>query len=169
MKGETDETDEADEKEREERDADEQAEPETDQDEEADAERSDTASESGSSESAKQKPWEAPEKPLFAQGWPANADLDALLAAFERGNYAYVRAEAPKVAERASDPAVKAAALDLRRRIDPAPLAGILIFVAVGLLVVLAGHYLGKHNPGAPPTVAPASTNAPLEPAPSNR
>lgn len=105
-----------------------------------------------------------PEKPLFAQGWPVTPELDRLLAAFERGNYDYVRTEAPKVAKQAEDPAVRAAALDLRRRIDPAPLAGILIFVAVGLLVVLAGHYLGKHNPGAPPTVAPASTNAPLQP-----
>lgn len=105
-----------------------------------------------------------PERPLFTQSWPADAELDLLLTAFGRGNYAYVREHAPKVAERATDPAVKAAALDLRKRIDPAPLAGILIFVAVGLLVVLAGHYLGKHNPGAPPTVTPASTNAPLQP-----
>lgn len=109
------------------------------------------------------------EKPLFAQGWPASPELDRLLLAFERGNYAYVRSEAPRVAERASDPAVKAAAVDLRRRIDPAPLAGILVIIAIGLLVVLAAHYLGKHNPGAPPTVAPASTNAPLQPPASNR
>ncbi len=110
-----------------------------------------------------------PERPLFAADWPRSPYLDRLLVAFERGNYAYVRSEAPRVAERASDPAVKTAALELRRRIDPAPLAGFLVIIAIGLLVVLAGHYLGKHNPGAPPTVAPASTNAPLQPPASNR
>lgn len=140
-----------------ERDADDR--PEADTSAEADAETEEAPGEA---------PTE-PERPLFARDWPASPDLDRLLDAFERGNYAYVRAEAPRVAERASDPAVKAAALDLRKRIDPAPLAGILIFVAIGLLVVLAGHYLGKHNPGAAPAAPPASTNAPLQPPPTSR
>jgi hypothetical protein len=150
----------------------------TDAAEEADDEPRESASDadaSGETEAAAEAPTEPavdpdePERPLFAQGWPASPELDRLLAAFERGNYAFVRSEAPKVAASANDAAVKAAALDLRRRIDPAPLAGILVIIAMGLLVVLAGHYLGKHNPGAPPTVAPASTNAPLQPPSSNR
>jgi hypothetical protein len=148
----------------------ESVEPETDPEDAAEPEAA--ASEDDGADKpadASPDPASSPERPLFAQGWPANPELDRLLDAFERGNYAYVRREAPKVAASASDPDVKGAALDLRKRIDPAPLAGILIFVAVGLLVVLAGHYLGKHNPGAPPTVAPASTNAPLQPAPTNR
>jgi hypothetical protein len=105
-----------------------------------------------------------PERPLFTEGWPVSADLDRLLAAFERGNYAFVREEAPKVAARTKNAKVKAAALDLRRRIDPAPLSGILILVGIGILVVLAGHYLGKHNPGAPPAAPTQSPNQPLQP-----
>jgi len=41
---------------------------------------------------------------------------------------------------------VKAAALELRRRIEPDPLAMILILLAVALLVVLASFYwMHKH------------------------
>jgi len=105
-----------------------------------------------------------PDRPAFTEGWPASADLERLLSAFERGNYAFVREEAPKVAAQTKNKQVKAAALDLRRRIDPAPLSGILILVGIGILVVLSGHYLGKHNPGAPPAAPAQSTNQPLEP-----
>lgn len=91
----------------------------------------------------------AREVPAFARSWPADPALDALLSAFERGNYAHVRAEAPKLAERTEDPAVRAAARELRRRIDPDPVASVLLLVAIALLVVLASHYLG-HRPDKP-------------------
>lgn len=86
----------------------------------------------------------------FARGWPEDAELRPLVEAFSRGNYAYVRANAAGVAERASDPKVRAAARDLRRRIDPDPIAGILVLVAIGLLVMLASHYLGHRQESQP-------------------
>lgn len=90
--------------------------------------------------------------PPFARDWPRDPELTRLLDAFNRGNYAYVREAAPKLAEKASDPAVRDAAKSLRRRIDPDPIAGILLLLAVALLVVLASHYLG-HRPDKPPPV----------------
>ena len=101
---------------------------------------------------AKAKPHAAagePDVPAFAKGWPNDPALQALLEAFAKGNYAQVRAEAPKLAEQTQDPAVRAAAKDLRRRIDPDPVSSILLLLAVALLVVLASHYLG-HRPDKP-------------------
>ncbi|MFO0550397.1 MAG: hypothetical protein U0271_18525 [Polyangiaceae bacterium] len=95
----------------------------------------------------------------FTVDWPHDAELDRLVRAFERGNYAYVREHASRVAESTQDPKVRAAALDLRRRIDPAPPAAILLFTALGLLLVIGGYYLSHASDGA-------STKAPA-PAPS--
>lgn len=88
----------------------------------------------------------------FARGWPADPELIELMKAFDRGDYAFVRSHAPKLAERTKDERVKAAALEVRRRIDPDPVSGILVLVAMGLLIVLAAHYLGHRQPeDAPP------------------
>lgn len=87
--------------------------------------------------------------PPFARAYPADPELSVLVDAFTRGNYAFVRTEAPKLAARAQAPAVRAAAADLRRRIAPDPLAGLLLLVGIALLVVLASHYLG-HRPETP-------------------
>ncbi len=86
----------------------------------------------------------------FARSWPEDPELRRLVEAFSRGNYAYVRENAPRVTERAADPKVKAAARDLRRRIDPDPIAGVLLLVAIGLLVMLAAHYLGHRQESQP-------------------
>jgi len=77
------------------------------------------------------------DRPAFILDFPVDEALEPLIAAFEAGNYAYVRREAPKVAERAKDPAVRAAALELRRRIDPDPLAIYLVAASALLLVFL--------------------------------
>jgi hypothetical protein len=81
------------------------------------------------------------ERPQFARSFPKDAALDSLVDAFERGDYARVRKEAPELAKSSDDSEVKAAALELRRRIDPDPLALILMFLAVALLAVLASYY----------------------------
>lgn len=77
------------------------------------------------------------ERPEFLTGFPADPELEELSRAFEAGNYALIRKKAPQLAARTSDPAVKAAALELRRRIDPDPVVLKLLAIALGLLVFL--------------------------------
>jgi hypothetical protein len=83
-------------------------------------------------------------RPLFVQAFPADPELDLLVRAFENGNYAHVRREAEALAARASDPEVREAALELRRRIDPDPLLKYFVLVAVALLVFLALYTYSK-------------------------
>lgn len=87
------------------------------------------------------------EAPKFTRSFPRDAALDALVSAFERGDYAFVRAEAPALARRTEDPEVRRAALELRRRIDPDKLSLLLVGFAFALLVVLAIFYwTNKHS-----------------------
>lgn len=83
------------------------------------------------------------ERPTFVHTFPADPELERLVSAFERGDYALVRREAAAVAAAAADPAVRRAARELRRRIDPDPLARYLLFVGVALLVVLVAWTYG--------------------------
>lgn len=91
------------------------------------------------------------DRPFFARAYPRNRSLDELIVAFERGNYAKVRTDARVLADRTKDPAVKGAAEDLLRRIQPDSLSTALIIVGALLLLFLAYSYLG-HPPheGAP-------------------
>jgi hypothetical protein len=84
------------------------------------------------------------ERPRFLLGFPQDPDLQRLSAAFEAGNYALVRAEAEALAERTENPAVRDAALELRRRIDPDPLAKYLLALTAALLLSLA--YFAYHH-----------------------
>ncbi|RYZ04045.1 MAG: hypothetical protein EOO73_25685 [Myxococcales bacterium] len=84
------------------------------------------------------------ERPRFLLGFPPNADLARLAAAFEAGNYALVRAEAEALAERTESPAVRDAALELRRRIEPDPLAKYMLALTAALLLLLA--YWAYHH-----------------------
>jgi hypothetical protein len=83
-------------------------------------------------------------RPLFIQSFPADPELDLLVRAFENGAYAQVRREAPALAARTTDPAVRDAALELRRRIDPDPLLKYLLALAVALLVFLTIYVYSK-------------------------
>ena len=78
------------------------------------------------------------ERPRFLLGFPQDPDLARLAGAFEAGNYALVREQAEALAERAENPAVRDAALELRRRIDPDPLAKYLLALTAALLLFLA-------------------------------
>ncbi|MES1173763.1 MAG: hypothetical protein ABUL62_05490 [Myxococcales bacterium] len=99
-------------------------------------------------------PDEAPEVPLNADGrerprflleFPADPELQRLVRAFEAGNYQLVREGAPTLAERTEDPIVRAAARELRRRIDPDPLMKYLLWVALALFVFVVWHtYQGQ-------------------------
>jgi hypothetical protein len=78
------------------------------------------------------------ERPRFLKAFPEDETLAPLVAAFEAGDYAYVRENAAKVAEAATDERVKRAALELKSRIQPDPLVKGLFAVAVLLFVFLA-------------------------------
>ena len=59
------------------------------------------------------------------------------MAAFEQGNFAQVRALAPELASRTTNPEVRRAALELRRRIDPDPLLIVLLIFSLSLFSFL--------------------------------
>ncbi|MBM4360934.1 MAG: hypothetical protein FJ096_22775 [Deltaproteobacteria bacterium] len=85
-------------------------------------------------------------RPGFARAYPESDELDALLRALDRGDFLTVREQAPALAARTSDEAIRAAALDLRRRLDPSPTALALIALGVALLAFLLQHHL-RHAP----------------------
>jgi hypothetical protein len=85
----------------------------------------------------------ADDRPPFARSYPRDATLDALVKAFEEGNFAAVREGAPALIEGADvDEDVKRAAGDLRRRINPAPTSVYLWALGVCLLAFLYAYYL---------------------------
>jgi hypothetical protein len=89
---------------------------------------------------------EGRERPRFLLEFPPDPELQRLARAFEAGNYHAVREGAPKLAEATEDPIVRAAARELRRRIDPDPLMKYLLWVALGLFVFVVWYtYQGQH------------------------
>jgi len=97
-------------------------------------------------------------RPSFASAFPASQELDALVEAFARGDYARVRAEAPKLERGSEDEGVRAAARTLMERTEPDPLAVKLMLLAGALLVLLMGWWIvhGKAPASASPTTSPA-------------
>ena len=89
---------------------------------------------------------EAVERPAFAAQFPRDVRLDALLTAFQQGNFAKVRTEASRLAEISEDEAVQAAALELRSRIEPSKVATLLWCVGVMLMLALYGFYWSKQH-----------------------
>ncbi len=79
--------------------------------------------------------------PAFARHFPEDPALDALLARFDEGNYAAVREGAAKLAQESDDDEVKRAAKELLSRIEPDPLAKVLVLGAALLLAILSGWY----------------------------
>jgi hypothetical protein len=76
--------------------------------------------------------------PAFARDFPRNDELDALVAAFARGDYRSVRERAPALAANAEDPAVKEAAQLLRARIEPDKTARLFFGLTAALLLFLS-------------------------------
>jgi len=118
-------------------------------------------------ETGKEAPPDEPRRPRFAEGFPRVPELDALVEAFSAGDYARVRREAPKLAERSDDEEVKKAARNLRQRVEADPLAIWLLVLTAALLVGLAGYWVIKAHPhgadeghGAAPPGTSASANA---------
>jgi hypothetical protein len=87
------------------------------------------------------------ERPRFLLELPRDAALEPLIDAFESGNYARVRAEAPALAQSAADPAVRRAAAELLARIEPDPLVKLLLAVAIGLFLFVVVWVYVKQAP----------------------
>jgi hypothetical protein len=92
-----------------------------------------------------------PPRPTFALDFPRNPELDALVAAFEAGNFAEVKAGAGRLASSSVDDVVKRAAETLVARTRPDPLAKLLLLLTAVLLVVLAAFWITHDGPRAPP------------------
>ncbi len=76
--------------------------------------------------------------PSFARGFPRSPELDGLVDAFARGDYAAVRSRAPALERSTEDPAIREAARTLVERTRADPLAVALLAIAALLLSVLA-------------------------------
>jgi hypothetical protein len=98
--------------------------------------------------------------PSFARAFPRSPDLDALVEAFARGDYASVRAHAPALERSSDDPAIQQAARTLVERTRPEPLAVVLLALAVLLLCVLAAWAI-VHGKPPPPSESPPKTESP--------
>lgn len=84
--------------------------------------------------------------PLFARTYPDDPALRSLVQAFVQGNYAKIHAESEALAKRSEDPRIAAAARDLRRRIEPDPLAlWMLGGMALLLLFLVFWFYTHRH------------------------
>jgi hypothetical protein len=77
-------------------------------------------------------------RPTFARSFPRAPELDALVEAFARGDYAHVRAHAPALERSTDDPAVRGAARTLRERTRPDPIGIILLAATAVLFLILA-------------------------------
>lgn len=86
------------------------------------------------------------ERPRFLLRFPEDPLLEPLITAFEVGDYARVRAEAPQLIERTDRSDVKRAAEELLRRIEPDPLVKFLLGAAVALFVAVVAYVYYAHG-----------------------
>ncbi|HEY8945655.1 MAG TPA: hypothetical protein VIM73_15405 [Polyangiaceae bacterium] len=86
------------------------------------------------------------ERPRFLLKFPQDPELETLIAAFEAGDYARVRARATALAERTESADVKRAAEELLRRIEPDPLVKFLLLVAIGTFVAIVAYIYYAHG-----------------------
>ena len=89
---------------------------------------------------------EGRERPGFLLAFPEDPELQRLVRAFEAGNYEAVRLGAPRLAESTESAKVRAAARELRRRIDPDPLMKYLLAVAVALFAFVVWYTYQNHS-----------------------
>ncbi len=79
--------------------------------------------------------------PAFALSFPDDPALHALVAAFEQGDYARVRRDAPALVQQTNSAEVRKAARELVKRLEPDPIAVYLLAGAALLLAFLAFWY----------------------------
>jgi hypothetical protein len=82
--------------------------------------------------------------PSFAKDFPSDPLLDALVAAFDAGDFGRVRREGPRLALASPKEDVRVAALELVRRTSPDPLSIVFFALAALLLVLLSGYWIWK-------------------------
>ena len=82
-------------------------------------------------------------RPSFAREFPRSPELDALVDAFARGDYAHVRSVAQSLDGHA-DPAVREAVRTLVQRTKPDPVVITLLAIAAATFAVLAAWSMGK-------------------------
>lgn len=86
------------------------------------------------------------ERPAFLLRFPADPELERLIAAFESGNYRRVREEAPRLLANSARADVRAAAEELLRRIEPDPLMKVLLAAAIALFFAVVGYVYYAHG-----------------------
>jgi hypothetical protein len=85
-------------------------------------------------------------RPTFARDIPRMPELDAMVDAFAKGDYASVRALAPALAS-APDPAIAKAARTLLDRTRPDRAVMALMVLTAVLLVVVASWWIAHGHP----------------------
>jgi|SRR5271166_2413338 len=88
-------------------------------------------------------------RPSFSEEFPRTPDLEAVVAAFARGDYASVRAQAIRLEQASPDPTVRKAARVLLDRTRPDPLA-VGLLITAGLLLAAMSTWWILH--GRPPS-----------------
>jgi hypothetical protein len=86
-------------------------------------------------------------RPRFAEGFPRDPDLDALVQSFARGDFGSVRREAARVIEGGTSPEVRAAASELLSRTEPDPLSRVFFLLTAGLLAFLSVYWWWHAHP----------------------
>jgi hypothetical protein len=76
--------------------------------------------------------------PAFARAFPEDPALTALVDAFSRGDYAFVRQGTLELEQRAGQDEIRHAARLLRARTRPAPASAALIGLSALLLILLS-------------------------------
>jgi hypothetical protein len=87
--------------------------------------------------------------PAFARSFPEDAALQALVAAFEQGDYARVRREAPALVQQTDSAEVRKAARELLKRLEPDPIA-VYLLAGAGLLLAFLALWYWAHPHVAP-------------------
>jgi hypothetical protein len=100
----------------------------------------------------------------FAEAFPEGVpELDALVAAFAEGDYRRVREEAPKLAAKSDDEAVRRAAEVLVQRTRPEPAIVWLVGLTAALLVFLSLWWIVHAHAPPQPSSPPANAAPPVE------
>jgi len=89
----------------------------------------------------------AERRPPFAQEFPRDPALDALVDAFARGDYERVRSGALELVRSSGDEAIAHAARTLLDRTRPDPTAVALLLMAALLLLVVAAWWMTHGRP----------------------